>query len=570
MRRPIIRWLVVTFALGALGLAAFQGIAQPAAVSLSLLMPQGAALFVESKDFSELLKQWNASPEKQVWLKSENNEVFSRSRLLLRLKQAQSEFQEAAGIPPDMNLLEQVAGQQSALAIYDIGKLEMLFITRQPSARAMQNALWQQRSKFEPREVAGLHFFVRTHADSGRVVAFAVEGDYLILATREDLAAGALSLISKQKLSTLNDERWFADAVKQGKEPGNLRMVIHLANVTQTPQFRTYWVQQNNTEMQQYEASLTDLYRDGADYREERVLFRKSSDNVKNSDDDRMVANLAKLVPANAGFYRASAADVANALASLEQKVLTPHLGPAPAPKTAPSVSLGGGTVGNDSNLDVRIDTAPTAMAAAHGDQSLKAELTRANVRAILEVHRSEQATDGVFVELRSTVVLSSAMDWNDAAVRNAIQEVIAPGLTSGSLGVEWRQAGKGTGSYVELDGLEPIAVAVRGRNLFVSNDPETLEAVLVGSQGASTSQEETARYITGFNHASERQNFYKLMSLVDRPSRLGGNSNGAPEFFSQNLRSLSEVFAGVESMSVRATRNGAVETQTVRYHWSH
>jgi len=55
-----------------------------------------------------------------------------------------------------MNFLTQVAGAQSALALYDIGKLEFLYITKLSSASSMQSTLWQTRAKFETRSVAGV------------------------------------------------------------------------------------------------------------------------------------------------------------------------------------------------------------------------------------------------------------------------------------------------------------------------------------------------------------------------------------------------------------------------------
>ena len=95
----------------------FWAVAQPAAPGIDAYIPAGALLYIESRNFSSLLADWNASPEKALWLQSANYQVFSRSRLLLRLKQAQDEFAAAAGVPPDFALLQAVAGTQSALAV---------------------------------------------------------------------------------------------------------------------------------------------------------------------------------------------------------------------------------------------------------------------------------------------------------------------------------------------------------------------------------------------------------------------------------------------------------------------
>src|SRR5208282_419972 len=105
------------------------------------------------------------SREKTKWLASDNYQVFSRSRLFLRLQEAQTQFATAAGAPPDMALLDSLAGGESALALYDIGNLEFLYITRMPSARAMQNVLWGNRAKFEPRKAADIPYYVRTEPE---------------------------------------------------------------------------------------------------------------------------------------------------------------------------------------------------------------------------------------------------------------------------------------------------------------------------------------------------------------------------------------------------------------------
>jgi hypothetical protein len=549
--------------------ATYEDVARPES-SLARLMPQDAVLFLEAQDFSGVLREWNSSPEKQVWLTTANQEVFSRSRLFLRLQQAQEEFASAAGLSPDMSFLSEVAGGQSALGIYDIGKLELLYVTRLPSAHAMQSGIWQQRAKFETRQVDGKQFYVRTDPQSERVVAFAIDDDYLVLGTREDLVAGALSLLAGKKAAALNQQGWFVNAVKAAKDPGELRMVTHLAEVTKTPQFRTYWVQQNITELRQYESSVSDLFRSSGVYREERSLLLKNAPESASDDADGgpEVAELMRLVPPDAGFYRAfTVSPQDDTIALLEQKILAPGLGPAPASQVAPNVNLGDQAVGNASNLDVRIDTPPSSGAAENsGDAALKELLKNANVRAALQLHRSQTSDDGVFVRLHSTMVLLGATDWPEPAVQQAIQRALSPGLTASNIGIAWKKSGAGAQSYSELDGLARIAVAVRGKYLFVSDDPAMLVTVLGRVSQPVTA--EAAIYYARFDHSHERQNFYQLFSLIDRPSRnnAGNYEDRTPQFFSQNIASLSKTLASVKSQSIVARRKGGVETQTVRY----
>jgi hypothetical protein len=562
---------IVVVLLGVAGRAAYQGVAQSPSASLARLTPQDAVLFLEARDFRAALSDWNSSPQKQLWLNTDNHEVFSRSRLFLRLKQAQDEFAAAAGLSPDMSFLGDVAGEQSALALYDIGKLQFLYVTHLPSARAMQSGIWQQRGKFETREINGKQFYVRTDPQSQRVAAFAIADDYLILATREDLVAGALSLLADQKTSALSQQGWFVDVIQAAKEPGELRLVVHLAEVAKTPQFRTYWVQQNITEMRQYESSVSDLFRSAATYREERVLLVKDrpDGSPDNADASSQVAELMRLIPPETGFYRASALPtVDDSLALLEQKVLAPRLGPTPDSRSAPDAPSVGQPTGGETNLDVRIDVPPSTGATPSGDSALQALVKQANVRAALQLHGSQAEADGIFVRLHSTIVLRAAADWDEASVQQAIQRMIAPGLTASTLGVQWKKAGVAQ-AYSELDGLARIALAVRGKYLLVSNDPASLAAVLARfSQPVSA---ESAIYYAGFDHARERQNFYRLTSVIDQPSRTGAANNEfrEPQFFSQNITSLSQTLAAVKSQSIVAKRKGGVESQTVRYEWA-
>ncbi|HYW37976.1 MAG TPA: hypothetical protein VE957_07680 [Terriglobales bacterium] len=107
-------------------------------------------------------------------------------------------------------------------------------------------------------------------------MAFAVSGDYLLLATREDLLAGALQFKSGSQGRTVESEQWWSQAVAFAGPAGDLRMVMNLDKIVPSPYFRTYWVQQNITDMKQYSAAVSDLFRSSKHYREERVLLRKT------------------------------------------------------------------------------------------------------------------------------------------------------------------------------------------------------------------------------------------------------------------------------------------------------
>jgi len=565
MKRVIILVLIAAACIG-VSWGAYQAVTSPPEPALSRYFPSGALLYLQAKDFSSLLSRWNNSDENRLWLKSTNYEVFSRSRLFLRLKDANTEFSKAAGVPTDANLLRQVAGKQSALAIFDIGKLEFLYITRLPSASSMQSSLWQTRSKFETRSAGGVTFFLRRDPESQREIAFAVSGDYLLLATREDLLAGALQLLANGNAHSIEAEPWWSQSVAAAGTEGDLRMVLNLEKIVPSPYFRSYWVQQNITDMKQYSAAISDLTLSGKEYREERVLLRKTAatgDTLEGAGPVG-VADILRLVPAQAGVYEAKANPAPpDCLTLLETKILAPHLGPGTAEKLAPQVELTSGETGSSTDLETRIDQPPVKAAVAeNAEASLRDLLAKNTVSAMLQVESTEQARDGVFIRMHSAVALLGQAEWDESAVRSALVDFVRPSLTAGDLGVEWQK----NGAYLELNGLWTLSVAVRGKYLVISDNPALLTSMLANANQKTALK--PAVFVAGFDLQKEKDDFARMTGLLDKSA--GGSASGStPNFFSDNIASLSSALAGLSSEKIVVRDAGNNVSQTVTYEWA-
>ena len=567
MKHRILTVVSIALAFVGMGWAAYRAAAPPD-TQLSKFVPAGPLLYLEAKDFSWLLTEWNSSPQKRQWLKSDSYEMFARSRLFLRLQGAGQQFAVAAGLPADLDFFSQVAGQRSALALYDIGKLQFLYITYLPSAKSMQTSLYQTRSKFEPRIAGGVDFYVRRDPDSEREVAFAIAGDYLLLATREDLIADALQLMAGKPDRTVESDPWWTQATSAAGQAGDLRMVLDLETLVPNGYFRTYWVQQNITDLSQYSAAVSDLFPSGRDYREERVLVRKKEpDHPASAESLAAAADLSRLVPDTAGVYVSSANPSAEScLALLETKILAPHLGPAPVSQFAPQLQLTSGEQGGGSDLESRIDQATAAVPVTSSASGLKAVLDKTPVLASLQLHSTQSDPAGVFIRIHSAVVLSASSDWSEDAVRSALAEFVRPGLTASQLGVSWQEKS----GYQQLNGLWPLTVAVRGKYLLVSDDPTLTESVLSNFQRKS--ERKPLDYYAGFNHKREREKFVRFAGLVDRPSATTTFENGSPReprFFSGNMASLSATLADVSAERIEIRSDGGTVKQTVTYEWS-
>jgi len=542
---------------------------------LPSLLPEGALLSIEARDFGLLLRDWNTSEEKRAWLTSDNYSAFSNSRLFERLSRAQDEFTAAAGLPADEDLLEKVAGKQSCLGLYDIGNLEFVYVTRLDQQAIENSPLWQTRSKFEQRSEAGTAFYVHKDAQSSRVAAFASRDGWLILGTREDLVAGVLDRMAGKASQNLAGESWFADAVKQAKgERGDLRMVLNLEKIVPSPYFRSYWVQRNVTEMKQYSSAVSDLYRTSQSYREERVLARRAGlTSVSHGD----VSALAALAPEDAAFYAAEASpDAENLLRSLRDNLL--EVKPerqAASYKTAPT-AVAAENAGSAAQLDTSIDTAPVAARQVDAYEALRALLVAGQPDASLEVFSTRAPKDGVFVSLQTAMVVSAAQAWDENATRKALTQALLPGLTTGKLGVNWEKRSSAGGEYLALDGAVPLYVAVNGKQLLLANDSALMEKLLARRPAASPAGgKDSVTYEALFRHTQEPGNFRRLMAQLDLAGHRGTADQTAttggesPAFFSGNAASFSRVFSKLESERIEEKDQGATVMQTVTYQWT-
>jgi hypothetical protein len=564
-RRITVVVLALAFCVGAL--AAYRLLANNEA-PLARYTPSGALLYLETKNFSGLLADWRGSREKAEWVDSANYEVFSRSRLFERLKQARDEFTSAAGLPPDMNFVSQVAGSESSLALYDIGKLQFLYITKLDLSKAEQTALLESRAKFETRSAAGVTFYYRQDVQSGREVAFAASSGYLLLATREDLMASALQLLAGGRGPSVEEEPWWARSVAAAPTKGDLRMVLNLGKIVPSPYFRSYWIQQNVTDMKAYSAAVSDLYLSRAEYREQRVLLKKSLASTPSASESGMqaVAELRRLVPASAGTYQIRSSPSADACATLlETKLLAPHSGAGIASKIAPQVELSDGEEGGSGDMETRIDQRPPEMSKEAAPPDLLKAFFAANpVEASLSLQRTSVGPEQVFVRFHSAIVLLGSSEWNEASALSAMANFTSPMLTASSLGLKWRSRS----GVEELDGLWGLSAALRGKYLFISGDPELLGELLSGLERKVTAP--PATFLAGFNHTGERMQFEALTRLLDDQNVVWNrNGAGAPSFLADNLGSLGSVLSGVSSQEIVARDSGDKVLETVTYEWA-
>ncbi len=541
---------------------------------LASFVPGGALIYLEAPEFGRLLRDWDASQVKTEWLASQNYAVFSRSNLYTKLSQVYAEYGEAAGFLPDLKSLIEIAGSQSALALYEIRDVEFLYISRIAESNVAASPLWAVRAKFEERQAGGVTFYQRTDAATKRTVAFAVAKGYLILGTREDLVAQSLELLAGSANPSVAADRWYRDAVAQAAGPGELRMVMNLESLVKSVYVRSYWVQRNAASVRRYRAGVADVTRSSGEIAERRVFLRTpdAGASAEGAAGPATVAALAALVPPEAGMYKAFAIAESTGAAPL---IVTKLIG-SPEPRRrdwrdAPYAVSPDNRAGSEADLETRIDEQPLPADAGNVDSvaAIDAMVRQAGAQGMLLV-QSSSAGAGTFVQTPAAIVLAANAEWSPDSVRTALGNAAGKLWTTSQLGAQWVLSTAGAHSVQRLDGLGSLLFVTRGRLLFVGNDARLLASVLdragvLPAAGGFT-------YAAGFRHLRERANYERVMAALDfvsPPSNPGfyrPEVQGGPTFFSGNIGSLGRVLSSVTEVGITEEDRGSTTIQTVKY----
>src|ERR1051325_2086284 len=232
-------------------------------LKLATVMPKGAIVYLQTNDLSALLKTWLASPVRSQFYDSASFAAFEKSHAYLKLQDRKKEFETAIGIGLDEKRLAELAGRRTAVSIYDIGELEMVFVTEIPRARAIATTLFKQAPQFQERSADGTSYFVHdVNADGGRLnqqFCFAYVEDKMILTTTEGLMIRAIANSKSSGADSLSPSVFGMAEQATGFSAHDATMWLDQAALNRNRYFSNYWIHHNIGELSNIETALVDL-----------------------------------------------------------------------------------------------------------------------------------------------------------------------------------------------------------------------------------------------------------------------------------------------------------------------
>src|SRR5262245_30848053 len=192
--------------------------------------PRGAVVYAQFKDLPAAIKQWDESALKERYLKSVNYQKMWGRHLANKLFSRWEEFNAATGFSLNLSAFSAIADNRAAIAVYDIGRLDLVVIAPLSDAKFAATQFFQSKDNFEESEAPGgaIYYISDVEADNGRQkqqIGFAQLKGRFVLATSEKLLLRAIANIGGQaKKDRMTDEPSFQTLSK-----------------TTTPHFMTVW-----------------------------------------------------------------------------------------------------------------------------------------------------------------------------------------------------------------------------------------------------------------------------------------------------------------------------------------
>jgi hypothetical protein len=585
---------------------------QATAFPLAADVPRGALVYVQFSDLPALVKRWDESQFKERYLASTNFQQFQSRHLALKLIERWEEFNSAVGFPLDALTISEATENTAALAVYDVGRLEMVFVAPVGEEKLAATKFFAGVDQFEETELPdGTTYYSRAvEADRGRreqKFCFANARGRLVIATSEPLLLRTLANINgKSKLDRLSDDSSFKN-LTVGAAPHFLTVWMDQTKLNDDWYFKKYWVMRNVAELKNIRACLLDLELQQGRWVEHREFLLAGQAETKSPPVPADVARrVLKFVPADAPYFKLRALDGAGpaAAASLVRDTFADRL-----PKDEKGAGAaawnwqyyddsdfypgdedgewGDGYYSLGPKFDSEIDDPEDAQVEgeeelAHGHlrrdmeresgESLRDSLAAARPLYSATVESPRTFDGPLFAEFRkgAVITLQSPGNFRPAVFERSIARLAESRLmiAGSSGGLNWADASCGAEACRELR-LPALGwgmyYAQRGPDLVLANSQEMMKAMLGGGDSSRAPEPESSAALhdlTVIRLGQREQAFDSLMRKLDAPRvhaywserKKEPNEADGPsqEFFSGNVASLLDVASPVAEIRIR------------------
>jgi hypothetical protein len=492
--------------------------------------PRGALVYAQASDLPTLLRLWDGSRFKERYLASTNFKQFADGHVALKLVARAGEFGDALGFTPDLRALAETSEKSTAVAVYDIGRMELVIVAPVSEEKALAARFFQSAESFEKTDLPdGTSYYSRdVEANRGRQkqkILFAYARGRFVLATSEQLMLRTLANVNgRSHADRLSDDPSFK-TLSHALHPHLASIWVDQSRLNADYYFKHYWAMSDASSLRGIHAGLFDFeMREGSFVERREFLLEGARARGSAALSQRDAQELSASLPAGAAYSRLRVLrDGAMGAASLVRDAVLDR------------ARVEGGKQGGSRGLheefdavsedhadyswgedysylggdyDVAIDDPSDSEAdqekvsgEIHGDAAdarleSAIEKTRPAVAAVAE---DAVARNGpLFADFRRLAIirLEEPGGLDVKSLEESLSSLAVGRLTAAGTGSElkWVDAGEGARRRREL--ALPmlgwtLCYTLRGRDLFVSNDASFLDSALAGGPKTQPQRED-------------------------------------------------------------------------------
>jgi hypothetical protein len=557
--------LKVFVAILVVSLAAFIAVSQikSEAFAPAADFPREALVYMQISDLPALARLWNESEFKEKYLASDNFDDFKHRHLGLKLVSRWEEFNEANGFAINLETVAALAQNKAAIALYDVGKLEFVFIAPVPEEVFAASGFVRNQSGFEAETLDDGTIVYRKSLETGyrqqkrELIFTGVKGRF-ILATSEKLLAQTLNNINgKPSKNRLLDEPSFK-ALSEKTATGAATVWVNQAALNRDYYFKRYWLMSDVESLENIRAGIFDFSTAEGKLVERRKFLLNQAQNppvIKSAE------SLARL-PASVPFYRLRAANNQTVDGAVRDTIFDARensTGDADEPIYYSSYNDNDfSSVDYDSlneNFDQAIDESDEedAVEATETIVDFSKFLQSAEPQTILTFTEPVLQPAPLFVEFRRAAIFKLAAP--DRLDRDSFESAIEKNLSARVLiaapdvKLKWETKSENGAAWRELRlpmlGWE-ISYATRDDELILTNAADFLREIYATE---NPPQNETSAgaltELTVINLDRKEDAYTRIFAEL-------GRRNAADKFFTGNVESLLDSISGVGKIEIK------------------
>ena len=548
-------------------------------------LPREAVVYVEFTDLPAFLQLWEKSELRQKYLESENFNSLKRRRLGLKLASRWQEFNEAVGFSLDLETVGGLAEKRAAIGIYDVGKLEFVFIAPVSSEIFTATKFFLNKEQFEEKllENGTSIFSLDVAADRGREsqkLLFASVKERFVLATSEKLLLQTVNNINgKTNKNRLIDEPSFK-RLTENLKPNLVSVWVNQTVLNKDYYFKRYWLMPDTNKLKNIRAGIFGISLEGKKVVERRKFLLEKEVNTTKLNPTEMQKMLS-FVTSNVSFYRLQTADAKTSVNAIFDCIFDRKIQIAKAePRNySPSYSFYDFDDSEerdyeymDRKFDEMIDEAPEdnfKKSKVIEDKSYQSNLQNilqtANPQSVLTLTEPKNLPMPLFAEFRRATVIKTVAPVNQIQLENAVAQAARNrvSLSVSDINLTWKTAGENGLSWRELNlpmlGWE-ICYAQRGENLIVSNSSNLLRETLAHTEDIQ--DEKVSAFpidnLTVIHLKNKNKNFDEIFGKL-----AGENSN---DFFLGNVGSLLETISEIKTIEIEKNINSRYQEEKITF----